>query len=96
VAHARMAKAPQRMARLLLLLDGYPWLERRFVATMATHPETFAALLRVHLAEQTWPDLVWSEAAAMWMGRRDTKIDTRRDRGPWLPYAVKAHRERGL
>jgi menaquinone-9 beta-reductase len=96
VAHARMAKAPQRMARLLLLLDRYPWLERRFVATMATHPETFAALLRVHLAEQTWPDLVWSEAAAMWMGRRDTKIDTRRDRGPWLPYAVKAHRERGL
>jgi menaquinone-9 beta-reductase len=96
VAHARMAKAPQRMARLLLLLDGYPWLERRFVATMATHPETFAALLRVHLAEQTWPGLVWSETAAMWMGRRDTKIDTRRDRGPWLPYAVKAHRERGL
>jgi flavin-dependent dehydrogenase len=92
VAHARMAKAPQRMARLLLLLDRYPWLERRFVATMATHPETFAALLRVHLAEQTWPDLVWSEAAAMWMGRRDTSLD----RGPWLPYAVKAHRERGL
>jgi flavin-dependent dehydrogenase len=98
VAHARMAKAPRYMARLLLLLDRYPWLERRFVATMATHPETFAALLRVHLAEQTWPRLVWSEAAAMLMGRRDAKRDTmqdtRLDRGPWLPYA--AHRERGL
>jgi len=100
VAHARMAKAPRRMARLLLLLDRYPWLERRFVATMATRPETFAALLRVHLAEQTWPGLVWSEAAAMWMGRRDakgnTRLDMRLNKGPWLPFAAKAHRERGL
>jgi flavin-dependent dehydrogenase len=92
VAHARMAKAPRRMARLLLLLDRYPWLERRFVATMATRPETFAALLRVHLAEQTWPGVAWSEAAAMLMKRRDTRFD----KGPWLPYAAKAHRERGL
>jgi flavin-dependent dehydrogenase len=98
VAHVRMAKAPRRMARLLLLLDRYPWLERRFIATMATRPETFAALLRVHLAEKTWSGLVWSEAAAMWMGRRDTagniRVDTPLDQGPWLPYA--AHRERGL
>jgi flavin-dependent dehydrogenase len=100
VAHARMAKAPRRMARLLLLLDRYPWLERRFVATMATRPETFAALLRVHLAEQTRRGLGWSEGAAMWMGRRDAKgnarLDTRLDQGPWLPYAATAHRERGL
>jgi flavin-dependent dehydrogenase len=98
VAHARMARAPRRMARLLLLLDRYPWLERRFVATMATRPETFAAMLRVHLAEQTWSGLMWSEATAMWMGRRDTKsstrVDTPLDQGPWLPYAT--HRERGL
>jgi flavin-dependent dehydrogenase len=98
VAHAQMTKAPRRMARLLLLLDRYPWLERRLVATMATRPETFAALLRVHLAEQTWSGFVWSEAAAMWMGRRDTagniRVDTPLDQGPWLPYA--AHRERGL
>ncbi len=100
MAHARMARAPRRMARLLLLLNRYPWLERRFVATMATRPETFAALLRVHLAEQTWPDLVWSEAAAMWMGRHDTRnntpLDIRLNKGPWLPCAAKAHRERGL
>jgi flavin-dependent dehydrogenase len=98
VAHAGMAKAPQRMARLLLLLNRYPWLERRFVATMETRPETFAALLRVHLAEQTWSGLAWREATAMWMGRRDTagniRVDTPLDQGPWLPYA--AHRERGL
>lgn len=98
VAHVRMARAPRRMAQLLLLLDRYPWLERRFVATMATRPETFAAMLRVHLAEQTWSGLMWSEATAMWMGRRDTKsstrVDTPLDQGPWLPYAT--HRERGL
>jgi flavin-dependent dehydrogenase len=98
VAHARMARAPRRMARLLLLLDRYPWLERRFVATMATRPETFAEMLRVHLAEQSWSGLMWSEATAMWMGRRDTKgdprVDTSLDQGPWLPHA--AHQERGL
>jgi hypothetical protein len=89
-----MAKAPRRMARLLLLLDRYPWLERRFVAIMATRPETFAEMLRVHLAEQSWSGLVWSEAAAMLTGRRDATLDIRLDKGPWLPYA--AHRERGL
>lgn len=90
VAHAEMAKAPRRMARLLLLLDRYPWLERSFTATMATRPKSFAAMLRVHLAEQSWPAFAWRESAAIWNGRRDT------DNGPWLPYAEKAHRERGL
>jgi flavin-dependent dehydrogenase len=94
VAHAQMAKTPQRMARLLLLLDRCPWLERRFVAAMATRPEIFAEMLRVHLAEQTWPGLVWSEAVAMLTGRRDATLDIRLDKGRWLPYA--AHRERGL
>jgi menaquinone-9 beta-reductase len=103
-SHAQMARAPRRMARLLLLLDRYPWLERRFVATMARRPETFAALLRVHLAEQSWPGFAWSEAAAMLIGRRDTTLDAKRntrqdirlDRGSWLPYAAKAQGERGI
>jgi flavin-dependent dehydrogenase len=92
MAHTEMAKAPRRMARLLLLLDRYPWLERSFVATMATRPESFAAMLRVHLAEQSWPAFAWRESAAIWNRRRDTEGD----QGPWLPYAEKAHRERGL
>jgi flavin-dependent dehydrogenase len=91
VAHAEMAKAPRRMARLLLLLDRYPWMERSFVATMATRPESFAAMLRVHLGEQSWPGFAWREAAAMLSRKRDTD-----DSAPWLPYAEKAHRERGL
>jgi menaquinone-9 beta-reductase len=111
-AHAQIAKAPRRMARLLLMLDRYPGLERRFVATMATRPESFAALLGVHVGEQSWPSFAWMQVAALLNGRcktqdktgRDTKTVIRRDvrpdvrlgTGPWLPYATKAHRERGL
>jgi hypothetical protein len=104
------------MARMLLLLDRYPGLERRFIATMATRPESFAALLGVHVGEQSWPSFAWMQAAALLNGRRkrdgktgrdtkpDTKPDIRRDvrpdvrlgKGLWLPYATKAHRERGL
>ena len=106
--HAHIAKAPQRMARMLLLLDRYPGLERRFVATMATRPESFAALLGAHAGEQSWPSFAWMQAAALLNCRRktedktgrDTEPDIRRDvrldKGPWLPYATKAHRERGL
>jgi flavin-dependent dehydrogenase len=87
-AHRRIRKGPQRMARLLLLLDRFPWLERRFVATMARRPKSFAALLRVHLAEQSWWSFARSEAAALLSGRRE--------RSPWRPFAVGAYRERGL
>ena len=107
-AHAHIAKAPQRMARMLLLLDRYPGLERRFVATMATRPESFAALLGAHAGEQSWPSFAWIQAAALLTGRRKTQDKTSRDsepdvrldiklgKGPWLPYATRAHRERGL
>jgi flavin-dependent dehydrogenase len=87
-AHRQILKGPQRMARLLLLLDRFPWLERRFVATMARRRESFAALLRVHLAEQSWGSFAWSEAAALLSGRRE--------RSQWRPFAVGAYRERGL
>jgi flavin-dependent dehydrogenase len=87
-AHRQISKGPQRMARLLLLLDRSPWLERVFVATMARRPESFAALLRVHLAEQTWLSFAKDEAAALVTGRPE--------RLHWRPYAVEAYRERGL
>lgn len=93
--HAQIAKAPQRMARLLLLLDRYAGLERRFVATMATRPQGFAALLNVHVGEQSWPSFAWLQAAALLTGRRDTE-GNRLDKRPWLSCATKVHRERGL
>jgi flavin-dependent dehydrogenase len=87
-AHRRISQGPLRMARLLLLLDRFPWMERRFVATIARRPESFAALLRVHLAEQSWGSFARSEAAALVSGRRD--------RLHWRPFAMGAYRERGL
>ncbi len=97
-AHRQIAKGPQRMARLLLLLDRYPWLERMFVARMAERPESFAALLRVHLREQSWPGFACSELAAFLTGRREA---TRNNDGDMfsrlrLRYAAESHRERGL
>jgi flavin-dependent dehydrogenase len=105
-AHRQISQRPQRMARLLLLLDRYPWLERQFVARMAKRPESFAALLRVHLAEESWMEFAWNELASCWRaaplpaGIRETKRNsargTKRNRGPWLPHAAGSHRERGL
>jgi menaquinone-9 beta-reductase len=103
-AHRQISQRPQHMARLLLLLDRYPWLERGFVAGMAKRPDSFAALLRVHLAEQIWTDFAWNELARCWRaaprpaGIRETKRDsvcaTRRNTG--LPHGAGPHRERGL
>jgi flavin-dependent dehydrogenase len=88
VSHRQILQGPQRMARLLLLLNRFPLLERRFVATMASRPESFAALLRVHLAEQSWRSFARIEAAALLSGRRE--------RSQWRPFAMGACRERGL
>jgi flavin-dependent dehydrogenase len=87
-AHRQIANGPKRMARLLLLLDRLPWLERGFVATMARRPESFAALLRVHLAEKSWRSFAASEAARL--------LRNRRERSHWWPFAAGAYRERGL
>ena len=87
-AHRRISQGPLRMARLLLLLDRFPWLKRQFVDTMAKRPESFAALLRVHLAEQSWGSFARSEATALVSGRRE--------RVPWRLFAMGAYRERGL
>ena len=64
-AHRAMAALPQRMARLLLLLDRYPWLGRRMLASFAARPEIFAAMLRVHLGEQTIHGFALEHGAAL-------------------------------
>jgi flavin-dependent dehydrogenase len=88
-AHRQISKGTRRMAKLLLLLDRFSWLERWFVATMAKRPESFASLLRVHLSEQSWKSFAWGEAAAL--------VRERSERSHWRrPFAVKTYRERGL
>ncbi|MFL6428876.1 MAG: NAD(P)/FAD-dependent oxidoreductase [Acidobacteriaceae bacterium] len=95
-AHRQISKGPQRMTRLLLMLDRCPWLERRFVAAMAERPESFAALLRVHLREQSWPGFTWKEAAELLATGCHALRSSFRDTCSWLRYAAASHRERGL
>jgi flavin-dependent dehydrogenase len=105
-AHRQISQRPHRMSRLLLLLDRYPWLERQFIARIAKRPESFAALLRVHLAEESWTEFAWNELARCWRAapppaeiretKRNSARDTKRNAGPWLPHAAGSHRERGL
>ena len=47
-AHRRLAKRPNLMGRLLLLLDRYPSLRRRVLRGFADDSELFARLLAVH------------------------------------------------
>ncbi|HEV1995344.1 MAG TPA: NAD(P)/FAD-dependent oxidoreductase [Candidatus Acidoferrum sp.] len=50
-AHRRLARRPNTMGRLLLLLDRYPSLRKRALRGLAEEPELFARLLAAHLGE---------------------------------------------
>jgi menaquinone-9 beta-reductase len=49
--HRRLMLRPRGMARLMLTLDGRPWLQRRTLQTFREHPEIFQRLLALHLGE---------------------------------------------
>ena len=51
--HRHLAKRPDTMSRLLLLLDRYPSLRARTLRCLARKPELFARLLAVHLGESS-------------------------------------------
>jgi flavin-dependent dehydrogenase len=48
-AHARLSRRPLWMARLMLTMDGRPWLQRRALETLASRPELFGKLLAAHV-----------------------------------------------
>jgi len=50
-AHRRLARRPNTMGRLFLLLDRYPSIRRRALRSLAEDPELFARLLAAHLGE---------------------------------------------
>ena len=64
-AHRAMAVLPRRMARLLLLLDRYPWLGDRMLASFAARPDIFAAMLGVHLGERPMHSFLLEHGAAL-------------------------------
>jgi flavin-dependent dehydrogenase len=88
-AHRSIARNPRRMARLLLLLDRHPQLRTQCIRVLAAQPETFAALLRVHLGEESWPK------AANSLARRFV-TQHRTNFWPATFVASGHHRERGL
>ena len=49
--HRRLLLRPRGMARLMLTLDGRPWLQERTLQTFRKYPEIFRRLLALHLGE---------------------------------------------
>ena len=49
--HSRILALPQRMARLMLLMDRFPALRARTLPVLAARPEIFRAMLAVHVGE---------------------------------------------
>ncbi len=47
--HRRLMLRPRAMARLMLTLDGRPWLQHRALQTFMKHPDIFRRLLALHL-----------------------------------------------
>lgn len=47
--HRRLMLRPRGMARLMLMLDGRPWLQERTLQTFRKYPEIFRRLLALHL-----------------------------------------------
>jgi flavin-dependent dehydrogenase len=49
--HRRLSLRPSLMARLMLTLDGRPWLQRRTLKVLRRRPEVFRTLLALHVGE---------------------------------------------
>lgn len=64
-AHRRLAVRPHRMGHLMLMLGRHPALRRRVLRAFATHPDSFARFLSIHLGEATPAGIA---AAAVQMG----------------------------
>ena len=65
-AHRRLARRPALMARLMLALDGRPWLRERTIRAMATDERVFARLLAVHIGAKSQAHLAVTGAMLGW------------------------------
>lgn len=82
-AHRRIARHSRRMARLLLLIDRHPSLQRCAIAALAAHPECLGEFAGEHMDEQNYVKAISSFAGQM----------IRRRRKPLWPVPYK---ERGI
>jgi menaquinone-9 beta-reductase len=65
-AHRRLARRPARMGRLMLALDGRPWLRERTIRAMAADEKVFARLLAVHIGAASKAQLAATGAMLGW------------------------------
>jgi flavin-dependent dehydrogenase len=66
VAHGRLARRPNIMARLLLLLDRYALLRTRVLRGMAKDPDIFSRMLAMHVEEASPVLLARTSARLGW------------------------------
>jgi len=64
--HRRLAMRPLGMARLLLTLDGRPWLQRRTLQVFQNRPEIFRRLVALHVGALPPTQLVWDGLSLGW------------------------------
>jgi flavin-dependent dehydrogenase len=66
VEHRRLMLRPRAMARLMLTLDGRPWLQDRTLQTFRKRPEIFRKLLALHVGAVPPTELVWDGLTLGW------------------------------
>lgn len=70
VQQKEIARLPMHMAKLMLLLDRFPSIQKRVISTLSDTPDTFAKLLSAHVGHQSLgitlateaPRLLWNLA----------------------------------
>ena len=66
VEHRRLSLRPRAMARLMLTMDGRPWLQDRTLQVFRKRPEVFRRLLALHVGAVPPVDLVWDGLTLGW------------------------------
>jgi 2-polyprenyl-6-methoxyphenol hydroxylase-like FAD-dependent oxidoreductase len=65
-AHRRLRRRPAHMARLMLRMDGRPWLRRRVMRTFASDPGIFERVLAVHVGDTSAGHIATTGARFSW------------------------------
>jgi flavin-dependent dehydrogenase len=64
--HRRLALRPLAMARLMLILDRRPWLQRRTLQVFQRRPEIFQRLVALHVGALPPTKIVWDGLTLGW------------------------------
>ena len=64
--HRRISRRPSLMARLMLMLDGRPTLQRRTLQIFRKRPEVFRTLLALHVGDVSPLHLAWNGLTFGW------------------------------